>query len=396
MDRVVCKGYKWSGVYAGIKGRRKKDLGLIFSENPASVAAVFTKNLVKAAPVVLTARRVVNGLCHAVVVNSGNANCCTGEAGMRDAERMTRIVADALGVDETFVLVASTGVIGVPLPVEVIERAVPNLVKKLSYGSLQDFAKSIMTTDRFAKVATVHEKMPGGEEFTICAVAKGAGMIRPDMATMLCFVCTDLKADAEFLSKALAVAVDKSFNAITVDGDTSTNDTVIIMANGAGKARISGDDEKKCFCRALDRTLMDLARLMVKDGEGATKLIDVRVRGACSAPDARLVADAVANSSLVKTAFFGEDANWGRIMAAIGRSGANIMPESTDIFFDEVQVVSNGLGCGLPAEEKAGLVLKRNEITLLIDLKTGGAGEARVLTCDLSTEYVKINSDYRS
>ncbi|MFZ5563878.1 MAG: bifunctional ornithine acetyltransferase/N-acetylglutamate synthase, partial [Thermodesulfobacteriota bacterium] len=239
-------------------------------------------------------------------------------------------------------------------------------------------------------------RLKGGVTVTVCATAKGAGMIRPDMATMLCFVCTDLSADAKTLSGMLSVAVDRSFNRITVDGDTSTNDTVFLMANGACGAGLATDTDRKNFQQALDEVLMDLARLMVRDGEGATKLIEVRVTGARSEADARRVADTVAGSSLVKTAFFGQDANWGRILAAAGRSGADLSPDAVDIFFDDVQMVKSGMGCGPEAEKKASEVLKKDTIGLRIDLNTGGAGEATVFTCDLTIDYVKINADYRT
>jgi len=396
MEPMGCPGFQWAGVCAGIKNWKKKDLGLVVSDAPAAVAAVFTANRVKAAPVLLDMERVASGRCRAIVANSGNANCCTGDAGMAAARAMTRAVAEALGIDDALVLVASTGVIGAPMPTETITGAVPGLVKALHPDGLPDFSESILTTDRFAKSALRNVRLESGVVVTVCATAKGAGMIRPDMATMLCFACTDLQADTDTLSGMLSVAVDRSFNRITVDGDTSTNDTVFLLAGGACGAGLQTDADRQAFQQALDEVLTELARMMVTDGEGATKLIEVRVKGARSDADARRVADTVANSSLVKTAFFGQDANWGRIMAAAGRAGVDLSPDAVDIFFDDVQMVKNGMGCGPEAERKASGVLKQPAICLGIDLNTGGTGAASVLTCDLSVEYVKINADYRT
>ncbi|MFP4445998.1 MAG: bifunctional glutamate N-acetyltransferase/amino-acid acetyltransferase ArgJ, partial [Desulfosudaceae bacterium] len=373
-----------------------QDLGLIYSPTPASAAAVFTSNRVKAAPVLLDAERIRQGRARAVVVNSGNANCCNGPQGMADAREMTRRTAAELDIAEDEVLVASTGVIGVPLPMQTIASALPAAVQALSPTGFTDFAASIMTTDRFAKTAAVSESLPDGGTFTIAAAAKGAGMIRPDMATMLCFVCSDIQAPPDVLSEGLGRAVNRTFNRITVDGDTSTNDTVILLANGVSGTVLETDADRDRFTDVLTGILDRLARLMVKDGEGATKLIDVRVRGARTRKEAMLAAETVAGSTLVKTAFFGEDANWGRIAAAVGRSGAEFDPDCLEIFFDDVRLVAAGRVCGPAAETAAAAVLKKNEITVLIDLHTAGPGEASMLTCDLSLDYVKINSDYRS
>ncbi|MDY6904721.1 MAG: bifunctional glutamate N-acetyltransferase/amino-acid acetyltransferase ArgJ [Thermodesulfobacteriota bacterium] len=396
MDTTTCRGFKWSGIQTGITKEQKKNLGLIWSDVPAAAAAVFTQNQVKAAPVLLDAERVKSGQCQAIIVNSGNANCCNGDQGMADAVAMTTQTAKELGINEDLVMVASTGVIGAPLPMPAIKAAIPHAVQALDGDRSQDFAESIMTTDKFPKLITTRLEMENKKTASICAVAKGAGMIRPDMATMLCFICTDLEASAAFLSESLRLAVKQSFNRITVDGDTSTNDSVFIMANGMSNTGIETPEARDRFQTVLNEILLRLARMIVKDGEGATKCVEVVVQGAASDQDARRAADTVADSSLVKTAIFGEDANWGRIMAALGRSGTTIDPERIDICFDDIQLVRNGLWTGSDAELAAAKVLKKKEFKIIIDLKTGGKGTAAVLTCDLSLDYIKINADYRS
>ena len=396
MSLKVCPGFQWSGVSAGIKPGQEKDLGLILSNMPARAAAVFTKNRVKAAPVLLDIERLVSGLCQAVIVNSGNANCCNGEEGLRAARAMAKQTADELGIEEEWVLVASTGVIGVPLPVDKINAALPRAVEALSVDGFYDFSTSILTTDQFPKTVSDVFQMDDGTEFTITVAAKGAGMIHPDMATMLCFVCTDVQAAPEMLATCLGRAVDQSFNRITVDGDTSTNDTVLLLANGMSEAGLGTEGNCRRFQQALDEVLLTVAKMIVRDGEGATKLIEVSVFGAHSAADARRVAGVVASSPLVKTAFFGEDVNWGRIMAAVGRSGVGVMPDRINIFYDEVQVVSHGRGCGAEAETAARKIIRQSEMKLGIDLNTGGIGTASVFTSDLSLDYVKLNAHYRS
>ena len=396
MTVTVCPGFQWSGISAGIKKDGEKDLGMILSNIPARVAAVFTKNRVKAAPVLLDIEHIVSGICQAIVVNSGNANCCTGDQGMRDARAIAKLVAAELGVEEEWVLVASTGVIGVPLPMEKVTDGIPKAVESLSPDGFYDFSTSIMTTDQFPKTVSEIFRMDDGCEFSITVAAKGAGMICPDMATMLCFVCTDVQASSEVLATILTQAVDYSFNRITVDGDTSTNDTVIIMANGMSNAALVREGDRLRFQQSLNNVLLDVAKMIVRDGEGATKLIEINVLGARSAEDARRVARTVADSPLVKTAFFGEDANWGRIVAAVGRSGVEVQPERVDVFLDTIQIVRNGCGCGAKADDEAGKVIRRNEIALTIDLNTGGTGHASVFTSDLTLDYVKLNAHYRS
>lgn len=393
-ETILVNGFQAAGVVAGLKKTGKKDLGLIFSTVPAAVAGVFTRNRIQAAPVVLDRKRIETGKGRAIVVNSGNANCCTGEQGMQNALAMAKAVADGLDLPADQVLVASTGVIGEQLPVQKIKTAVPALLGALKPEGLPELAEAMMTTDTVPKTVAVKRQLDG-QEFHLAAVAKGAGMIRPDMATMLCFVICDIELPASVMQTMLKTAVDRSFNRITIDGDMSTNDTVIFMANGASGVAAETREARQAVQGVLDDALLQLARLCVRDGEGATKLVEVRVNGAASDPDARSVADTVANSSLVKTALFGQDANWGRILAAAGRAGVPIDPVRVDIYFDKVMMVKNGLGRGKPVEAAATVVLKKPEFVITIDLKMAN-GSASVLTCDFSIDYVKINADYRS
>jgi len=394
MSTMMCPGFQAAGVAAGLKKNGSRDLGLMVCETAATVAGVFTRNLVCAAPVQLDRQRVAGGHCRAVIVNSGNANCCTGRQGMRDALRMARVAAEGLAIDEQQVLVASTGVIGEPLPVEKIESAAGDLIKALSPQGLTDFAEAIMTTDTEPKIVSRGGQMDG-RSFTVTGTAKGAGMIRPNMATMLSFVMTDIAAPADVLQAMLQRSVQSSFNRITVDGDTSTNDTVLLLAGGRSGVAVSSDSQQEIFQEILDEVLLSLARWLVKDAEGATKLIEINVVGALSGEDARKVADTVAHSSLVKTAFFGEDANWGRILAAVGRAGVLVEPEKIDLRFGPVLMVQNGTGCGRQAESRAAEILQQPEFDITIDLKMG-AGRASMITCDFSVDYVKINADYRT
>ncbi|OIN94925.1 MAG: bifunctional ornithine acetyltransferase/N-acetylglutamate synthase [Deltaproteobacteria bacterium CG1_02_45_11] len=394
MKSILCPGFTAAGVAAGLKGNDAKDLGLIYSKTPANVAGLFTSNKVQAAPVILDKERIKSGVAQAVIVNSGNANCCTGDQGMLDAQAMTESAASRLGISEELVLVASTGVIGKPLDMKKIAAAIPGLIASLAPDGFSGFARAIMTTDTVLKAVS----RPGdldGKTFTIAGVAKGAGMIHPDMATMLCLICTDLDVAPGLLKKILKKATDRSFNRITIDGDTSTNDTIIIMANGLSGAVVKTAEHEKIFQGVLDEVLISLARMIVKDGEGATKLFEIVVNGALSDQDAYQIANTVANSNLVKTALFGEDANWGRIMAAVGRSGADIEPDKINILFNDVLIAKNGIGCGPAAEAEATQVLKMPEFSILVDLKMGN-GSASVFTCDLSVDYVKINAHYRS
>ena len=313
---------------------------------------------------------------------------------MRDALFMTGLTATGVGVTEDEVLVSSTGVIGEPLPVEKIKIALPGLIAALNVNGIHDFAEAIMTTDTVPKVISRNGEL-GGKVFTVTGVAKGSGMIRPDMATMLCFVMTDIQAPPDLLKEMLKAAVDQSLNRITVDGDTSTNDTVLLMANGLSGAEILNNTHRDVFQSVLDDVLLSMAKWLIKDGEGATKLVEIEVLGAGSDQDARKIADTVAHSNLFKTALFGEDANWGRIIAAVGRAGIAVVPEKIDVRFGPVLMVQDGMGCGKAAEAEATKILKQSEFDITIDLKLG-SGHASVITCDFSIDYVKINADYRT
>lgn len=390
------KGFQFSAVEAAIKKPGRLDLAVIFSVTPAHVAAVFTTNKVQAAPVLISRARAKNGFCQALLVNSGNANACTGEQGMADALECGRRTAESLGLADEDLLIASTGVIGQALPMERFRKGIQPMVDGLAKGTLEDVAAAIMTTDTFAKIEK-RQGEAGGQSYSIQGIAKGAGMIQPNMATMLSFLVTDAAVDQAFLQKAFAEAVDGSFNAITVDGDTSTNDTALIMANGAaGNPTIeAGSPEGAAFVALLHDVLLSLAKKIVKDGEGATKFVEIRVKGAESNADAKKAALSVANSLLVKTAFFGQDANWGRIIAAVGYSGIPMEQNKVEIRFDDVVMASKGIFAGGDAEAAGTEVLKQKEFKVTIDLHIG-SGEAAVYTSDLSYDYVRINADYRT
>ena len=388
------KGFKFSGIKAGIKKKDVLDFGIIFSEKPATAAALFTQNKVVAAPVILGRERIKAGLCQAIVVNSGNANCFTGKKGVEDAEQTAALAAHALNIAPELVMVSSTGVIGAPLPMERIEQAIPDLVDTMDPDRVDAFATAILTTDTSAKISTRECRVKGGS-FTITGVAKGSGMIKPNMATMLSFVMTDLDISSILLQSCLKKACDRSFNRICVDGDTSTNDTVIALANGMSKAVLEDSDDSIEFQRCLDEVLLELSRMVVRDGEGATKLVKILVEGAATPEDALKIAETVAQSNLVKTAVYGEDPNWGRIIAAAGRSGAALAPETVDLRFGDVFLVKDGTWQGTAAELEAAKVMKDKEIEIVLDLKMG-QGRDWYLFCDFSEEYVKINADYRS
>jgi glutamate N-acetyltransferase / amino-acid N-acetyltransferase len=392
------KGFLSAVTKAHIKeGSDREDLGLIVSETPAAAAGVFTRNQVKAASVLIDQERIQAGLGRAILVNSGNANACTGDRGLKDTRTLTRQAATLLAIPEDQVFMASTGVIGLPLPLRRMQQAIPALKEGLSPGGLPALARAIMTTDTFPKIVA-QEVTLGKRTGRVVGMAKGAGMIRPDMATMLCFVLTDVAVTAEALNRILAEAVDQSFNRITVDGDTSTNDLVLVLANGrAGNQPLTDvkSPEARSFSRALNRVLLGLAKLIVQDGEGATKQVELIVKGARTAEEARIMGFTVANSPLVKTALFGEDANWGRILAALGRSGIAFNPAKVDLFFGPVQVVGRGISLGSDREAPASRVLKKSAFTVTVDLHLGKA-RASVFTCDLSLDYVKINAHYRT
>jgi glutamate N-acetyltransferase / amino-acid N-acetyltransferase len=395
-ERLLVKGFKFAARAAGLKKSGKLDLGLIVSAVPAVSAGVFTTNKVVAAPVLVTTPRVRSGRCQAILVNSGNANACTGQAGLDDARACGALAARALGLAEELVAVSSTGVIGQPLAMECFTREIPQLVEDLNETGAPQVATAIMTTDSFPKLAAATGRA-GEVDYTLLAVAKGAGMIHPNMATMLAFVLTDARVAPEFLDQALRRAVDGSFNSITVDRDTSTNDMVVALANGMAETPeiVAGTPAAEEFQHLLDEILLDLAKMIVRDGEGATKLVRIHLQGARDAAQARQAACSVATSSLVKTAFFGEDANWGRIIAAVGYSGAEVDPERVEIRFDAVPVVRDGLGTGKELELQATEVLKQAEFTVTVDLRLG-KGCADYYTSDLTYDYVKINAAYRT
>lgn len=396
-DAMKIHGFSTAAVAAGIKYADRLDLGLIYADEPVVSAGVFTKNQVIAAPLVLDKKRLKHGRSQAILVNSGCANACTGEQGMEACRVISRMVAEKLGINEEMVQLSSTGVIGEQLEPEVFERAMPRLMENLSPDNFDDVAEAILTTDTHRKSVRRTVNI-GGKEVRFMAMAKGSGMIMPNMATMLAFVLTDARIGFVELNEALKNGVDTTFNRITVDGDTSTNDMVLIMANGRAENPWIEDfdsEEYVAFANCLEDILEELALMIVGDGEGATKTITIRVSGAGEREEAIQVGRTIANSSLVKTAFFGEDANWGRIFAAMGRSGVKFTPEVVDIYFDDVQIVKNGLAVGKDAESKAENVLKKRQICVTVDLKKGSDCE-EVYTCDFSTDYVKINADYRS
>jgi glutamate N-acetyltransferase/amino-acid N-acetyltransferase len=391
---MIPKGFLFASVEASIKHPHRKDLALIYSEVEANIAGTFTTNKVKAAPVRLDIRKIKSGIGQAIVINSGNANACTGKRGMQNAIEIANHIANSLKIKPPLVYVCSTGVIGIPLPMEKIRVKIPKLANNIGKSKLEDVAKAIMTTDTFPKVVKKRIKV-GNKTGTISGICKGAGMICPNMATMLCFLMTDIAVEQKTLYKTLREAVKTSFNRITVDGCQSTNDTVFIMANGMlGNPPIAKRSEiYSSFRKALHEVTYKLAKLIVKDGEGATKLMEIEVKGARNEEEAEKAAFAVANSNLVKTAIYGNDPNWGRIMAAIGQSYIKMKEEKSDIYFGKVKVVNKGISTGKYKEAEK--FLKRKEIRIVIDLKFGRSS-AKVLTCDLTEEYIKTNKAYRT
>ena len=391
---MIPKGFFFSTAEAAIRYPNRKDLALIYSEREANIAGAFTTNRVKAAPVRLDMKRIKSGRGQAIVINSGNANACTGKQGTRDAARTADLVARALRIKPSLVYVCSTGVIGVPMPMERVEQKIIGLIGTLGRSTIQDVAKAIMTTDTFPKI--VHKKIRIHDRtVTITGICKGAGMIWPDMATMLCFLMTDIAVEQKTLDKALKDAVRQSFNRISVDGDRSTNDTVLFMANGVlDTAPVTEKSESyNTFKMALQEVTFNLSKLIVKDGEGATKFIEIEVRNAKNEKDAERAAFAVANSNLVKTAIYGNDPNWGRIMAALGYSGTAIKEEKIDIYFGKIKIVHKGTGTG--KDDRAAEILKGKELKIIINLNQG-TSSAKVLTCDLTEEYIKENKAYRT
>ncbi len=388
------EGFYAGATAAGIKKKKAGpglDLGVLFSEVPCVTAALFTTNRIKSAPVILCQERLLKGKAVALVANSGCANASTGAPGLADAEEMAALTAEGLGISAEDVLVASTGIIGQPLPMELIRQGIPRI--SLSRDGGHDMARAIMTTDTVPKETAV-TVADGDSKFTIGGIAKGAGMIHPDLATMFGFLTTDAAVELDFLKQALRKAADVSFNMISVDGDTSPSDTVLLMANGlAGNQPISPQSPQAgIFQQALEQVCIYLARAIARDGEGATRLIEVTVKGARSATDAALAARTAVSSPLVKAAVHGGDPNWGRIIAAVGRSGAEVSEEKIDLYIGGVSVLKKGLPLDYN-ERKIVRVFQQDEVPITVDLNLGSAS-ATAWGCDLSAEYVTINSQY--
>jgi glutamate N-acetyltransferase/amino-acid N-acetyltransferase len=385
-------GFTASATWCGVKehGHAVADLALVASTVPAVAAATFTTNKIKAAPVRVSAKHIRSSETRAVIINSGNANACTGSTGIQHAKRMAQVVAKEGRWKERQVLVCSTGRIGIPLPIERIEGAIPKLVDELTTDQGAAFARAIMTSDTFAKEIAI-EMSIAGAKVRIGGAAKGAGMIDPNMATMLCVITTDAVIPKRILQKLFSVSVEQSFNCITIDGDMSTNDTAICLANGmAGNPPLGLEQgESSYFAAGLDYITRNLARMIVEDGEGVSKFVELQVKGAATYQDARKVAEAVANSNLVKSSWYGEDPNWGRIMGAVGYSSAKVQEEMIDIFFNGVVAVEHGIASSTPPH-KIKEILSNKKFTVTIDLHLGSA-EYNVFTTDLTPEYVKLN-----
>ena len=396
-EEFTVPGFKAGAVAAGIRYQGRPDLALIISEVTAAAAGIFTTNQVQAAPVLLSRSHLTGNRARAIVINSGIANACTGEDGLQRARATAHIVAEAIGCPIDEILVASTGVIGMDLPLQPVANHLPKLVSSVRGDGWLDAARAIMTTDTVPKIYMRKGRLQGFP-FTVLGIAKGAGMISPDMATLLSFVATDAAVSPDVLQALVRKETDRSFNRITVDGDTSTNDTLIVLANGlAGNRPVKNLDSSdgESLRGALGEVLLNLAKMIVADGEGATKFVEITVKGGSSKAAALLAARTVANSLLVKTALFGEDANWGRILAALGRAGIDFDPQRVKLFFNGVKLVENGLAVGNEAESQVIEILKKASFSITIDLGQGKAEET-VYTCDLSLDYVKINANYRS
>jgi glutamate N-acetyltransferase/amino-acid N-acetyltransferase len=393
---MIVPGFKFAATAAAIKKPGVLDLALMVADTPAAAAGVYTLNRVKAAPVLITQARLRKGVAQAILVNAGNANACTGPRGLETARATCRAAAKLLNIPERLVLPSSTGVIGTPLPGDRITQALPGLVAGLHPDGLGDAARAIMTTDTRPKAA-LEQGIIAGQKFTLAGIAKGAGMIHPDMATLLVFLFTDAAATPQVLKTLLRQALPISFNRITVDGDTSTNDTILLLASGrAGHAVISEPGAMmSALGEALNRVMYDLARQVVADGEGARHVYRIEVEGAVTAAEAKKAAMTVALSPLVKTAMAGEDVNWGRIMAALGRAGARFDPERVNIAFGPHAVVQNGRGLGPKAEAAAQQVIKSGPFTVAIHLNAGSFADYYE-TCDYTEDYIRINADYRS
>ena len=389
------QGFKAAGVKAGIKKSGNLDVAVIYTEKEAAVAGTFTQNAVAAAPVWVSKEVVATGTAHAVVANAGCANACTGETGLKNAHKMAAVAAEALGCKANDVIVASTGVIGVNLPMEKMEPGIRQAVSELSVDGSVNAGNAIITTDTYSKSGAIEVGL-GGKKVRFGVIAKCSGMIQPNMATMLCYITTDAAIDAKLLQQALSEIVEVSFNMISVDGDMSTNDMVVVLANGAaGNAKITEKNaDYEVFYNTLKDMCQGLSRKIASDGEGATKFLSVNVKGTKSFADAKTIAMSVAKSPLVKTAFFGEDPNWGRVICAVGYAGIPMEPEKTVVKFGGIPVYANGLGVDFDEEKLRGIMAK-HDIVIDIDMGLGDA-EATVWTCDFSYEYVKINGEYHT
>lgn len=389
-------GFRAAGIHCGIKKKELLDLALCVSDMSGPIAGVFTKNRVVAAPVLVDRQHLRSHRGRAIIVNSGNANACTGEQGLLAAKAMATAVAQQLSIPVPHVFVGSTGVIGRVLPIDRITAAIPTLIARLSVPGGAHAAQAILTTDLRPKTVVRRARI-GGRLVTIGGMAKGSGMIHPNMATMLAYLTTDAAITPAALQQALRSTVDHSFNCMTVDGDTSTNDTVLCLANGLAKNRLIQPGTKlyRDFERLLTEAAQELALMICRDGEGVTKVVTIQVQGATTTAAAKRVADTIATSNLVKTALFGEDANWGRVMAAIGRSGVAIDPRKVTVRFGGIVMVRKGVGVGLTAEQKIARVFKQKEFTITVQLGQGHA-HAHMWTTDLSYDYVRINASYRS
>ncbi|MBS5950483.1 MAG: bifunctional glutamate N-acetyltransferase/amino-acid acetyltransferase ArgJ [Clostridium sp.] len=394
------KGFLASGIHCGLKKNNLKlDLALIYSEVQANAAGIYTKNKVKGAPIYITKEHLSNKKAQAIIVNSGNANTCNGNDGLVKAKRMAELQGKALRLKTSDILVASTGVIGVPLNIDAIKDGIPMLTERLSKEGYQDAATAIMTTDTYKKQLAFEFKIKD-KVVTIGAMAKGSGMIEPNMGTMLSFITTDLNISGEMLSEALKESTKISYNRVSVDGDTSTNDMVLVLANGlaSNEEIVEKNDDYYTFIDVLNTLNITLSKMIAKDGEGATKLIECIVSNCKSEKDAEILSKSVINSPLVKTAIFGSDANWGRVLCALGYSGVNINPDKVNLSFKssvgEVEVCKDGMP--LPFDEvKAKEILLKDEIQILISMNSGKYS-SKAWGCDLSYDYVKINGDYRS
>lgn len=392
---TFAKGFTAAGVKAGIKKSGNLDVAVIYTKTQAVVAGTFTQNKVAAAPVYVSKEVVATGTAHAIVANAGCANACTGQQGLDDAHKMAQIAADELGVNADDVIVGSTGVIGVNLPMDKLEAGIKDAVANLSADGSDNAGRAIITTDTHSKSVTCEFEL-SGKTVRMGAIAKGSGMIRPNMATMLCYITTDIAIDQALLQKAVSGCVEKSFNMISVDGDMSTNDMVIVLANGeANNAKITEENaDYQIFFDKLMMLCTELAKQIAADGEGASKFLTINVKDAKSFADAKTVGMAIANSPLVKTAFFGEDPNWGRVICAVGYSGADMVPEKTVVKFGGITIFANGTGATY--DEKAlAHVMKQKDIVIDIELNMGQE-DATVWSCDLSYEYVKINGEYHT